>query len=55
MAKMEKMPVPTSMTSYKKAVREVAKAVASRLGHTPTVSLQSYINPAVFTKWKAAL
>jgi len=54
-ATMERMPAPTTMKEYKKAVREVAKSVAARLGHTPTVSLQSYINPAVFTKWKENL
>jgi DNA topoisomerase IB len=55
LATMSTMTAPTTMKEYKKAVREVAKSVASRLGHTPTVSLQSYINPAVFTKWKANL
>jgi DNA topoisomerase I len=43
---------PTNLKEYKKAVREVAKQVAPRLGHTPTVSLQSYINPKVFASWK---
>jgi DNA topoisomerase-1 len=55
MKTMESTPAPTNMKEYKKAVREVAKSVASRLGHTPTVSLQSYINPAVFTQWKEKL
>jgi DNA topoisomerase-1 len=50
---MKKFKLPRSMSAYKKQVREVAKAVASKLGNTPTVALQSYINPVVFSKWLA--
>lgn len=46
-------PVPADEKSYKKAVLEVARAVSARLGNTPTVALQSYINPTVFAKWQA--
>jgi len=45
---------PTSKTAYKRAVRGVAKAVAARLGNTPTVALQRYIAPEVFTPWREA-
>lgn len=46
---------PTSMTAYKKAVKSVATAVASKLGNTATVALQSYIDPTTFTPWRAKL
>lgn len=39
---------------YKKAVREVAKMVSSKLGNTPTVALQSYIDPTVFSRLRPA-
>lgn len=45
---------PTSLKEYKKAVKEVAKVVAQKLGNTPTIALQSYINPVVFADWKIA-
>lgn len=48
-------PVPTNETQYKKAVRIVAQAVSAKLGNTPTVALQSYINPVVFAPWQGAL
>lgn len=52
MAEVEKAPAPMDAKSYKKAVMAVAKQVASRLGNTPTVALQSYINPVVFLPWR---
>ena len=45
---------PTDAKSYKRAVMEVAKAVSAKLGNTPTIALQSYINPVVFAGWRAA-
>jgi DNA topoisomerase I len=45
---------PTDAKSYKKAVMEVARAVSEKLGNTPTIALQSYINPVVFADWSAA-
>jgi DNA topoisomerase-1 len=45
---------PRTLKEYKKKVREVAQAVADQLGNTPTVALQSYINPTVFSAWKPA-
>jgi DNA topoisomerase-1 len=47
-----RMPAPKSEKEYKKAVLEVAKQVSAKLGNTPTVALQSYINPAVFGAWR---
>jgi DNA topoisomerase IB len=45
-------PVPKTPVEYKRAVRDVAKIVASKLGNTPVVCLQSYINPAIFARWR---
>jgi len=44
--------MPTDIKGYKKQVREVAKQVAEALGNTPTIALQSYIDPTVFSKWR---
>jgi DNA topoisomerase I len=46
---------PKDLKSYKKAVTAIAKEVALHLGNTATVALQSYIDPTVFSGWKAAL
>lgn len=51
---ISKQPAPTDAKSYKKAVRAVAVDVARRLGNTPVIALQSYINPAVFSGWRGA-
>lgn len=45
---------PKTDKEYKKAVLDVAKAVSAKLGNTPTIALQSYINPSVFAPWKIA-
>jgi len=49
---MRNVPKPKTMKEYKKAVRKVAKHVSEKLNNTPTVALQSYINPMVFSKWR---
>lgn len=49
---VNKMPVPKGDKALKKAQREVAKTVARHLGNTPAVALKSYIDPAVWSKWK---
>lgn len=54
MAEIAKMDTPSSATGYKKAVKAVATQVSQRLGNTPTVALQSYINPTVFAEWRHA-
>jgi DNA topoisomerase-1 len=48
--------VPASSTAAAKARRDVATHVASKLGNTPAVALESYIDPAVFSRagWPAA-
>jgi DNA topoisomerase-1 len=53
MVKMKSVSAPTTDRGYRKAVMEVAKHVATRLGNTPTVALQSYISPAIFAPWRA--
>ena len=45
---------PVSLKEYKASVRKVAKVVAAKLGNTPTVALQSYIAPEVFSRWRLA-
>lgn len=46
---------PATMKEYKKMVRDVADKVAAQLGNTRAVALQSYINPAIFEKWRQAV
>jgi DNA topoisomerase IB len=43
---------PKNMDEYKSIVKQVAKVVSQKLGNTPTIALQSYINPTVFDKIK---
>lgn len=46
---IKKNPAPaSSMKEFKQRVRDIAKAVSQKLGNTPTIALQSYINPFVF-------
>ena len=52
MAAMKGRKGPTTMKQYKAMVAEVADVVAERLGNTRKVALSSYINPAVFEKWR---
>jgi DNA topoisomerase-1 len=54
-AEIKKMPMPKSEKEYKASVRKIAKFVSDRLGNTPTVALQSYIPPTVFSGWRASL
>ena len=53
--KMSSLSSPKTERDYKRSVREVAVHVSSILGNTPTIALQSYIHPAVFASWRAAL
>ena len=48
------MPAPNNAKEYQKSVMAVAKRVAARLGNTPTVALQSYIHPCVFSAWRVS-
>lgn len=49
------MASPTNAKEYQKLTKEVGKRVSAVLGNTPTVALQSYIDPAVFAPWEAAI
>lgn len=51
---MKQVPRPRDVRSYKRAVMTVAKRVASALGNTPAIALQSYIAPEVFGAWRTA-
>lgn len=51
-AMVRSRPAPKTEAEYKKAVMEVGKVVSSKLGNTPVIALQSYINPAVFSAWR---
>lgn len=51
MKAVEAMPEPKNMKQYKKQVMDIAKAVSSKLGNTPSIALTSYISPFVFSKW----
>lgn len=46
---------PKNESEFKKAVKQVAVIVSGKLGNTPTIALQSYINPAVFEIWREAI
>jgi len=49
----DKMTEPKTEKEYRQNCKAVAKIVAEKLGNTPTVALQSYIAPHVFSKWRA--
>ena len=55
MEHVKKADPPKTEEDYKKKVKDIAKNVASVLGNTPAVCLNAYINPSVFTPWRAAL
>jgi len=44
--------VPATPREFKQSQAAVAKAVAASLGNTPAVALKSYIDPAVWSKWR---
>lgn len=54
MGEVRRMSPPANEAEYKKAVLAVAKKVSAVLGNTPTVALQSYIDPIVFAQWRSA-
>lgn len=55
MTEIARMQPPADAKAYKRAVMTVAKTVSNRLGNTPAIALQSYINPAVFAHWQAGM
>ena len=46
--------IPKSIKEYKQMVKDVAITVSKQLGNTPTIALQAYINPTVFSGWQGA-
>lgn len=44
--------VPKTKKEYVAQVKMIAKIVSEKLGNTPTVALQSYIDPSVFSAWR---
>jgi DNA topoisomerase IB len=51
---MASIGVPKTLSAYKRAVRQVATFVSKKLGNTPTVALQSYIDPTIWSEWRHA-
>jgi DNA topoisomerase I len=49
---INKMPAPTNLKEYKKALKAVATKVSERLNNTPAIALKSYIVSSVFSDWK---
>ena len=49
---ISKMPKPKDAKAFKASQKKVGKIVSDFLGNTPTVALASYIDPAVFSKWR---
>ena len=52
---IDKTEAPKDEKDYKKKVMAVAKQVSAKLGNTPIVALQAYINPMVFLAWRRAI
>jgi DNA topoisomerase I len=46
------LPSPKNEKEYKAAVKKVATAVSQKLGNTPAIALQAYIDPTVFSGWQ---
>jgi DNA topoisomerase-1 len=47
-----KIPLPQNKKEYAMAVKKVATAVSNKLGNTPKVARESYIDPSVWSKWE---
>lgn len=54
LAEIKRIPAPKSEKEYKKSLKAVATAVASRLNNTPGMALKSYILPPVWREWQAS-
>lgn len=48
---MQSIPHPKTKREFQAARKRVAEQVSAQLGNTPTLALNSYINPAIFDKW----
>lgn len=51
---MRKISKPLDAKTYKNAAKEVGKVVSQVLGNTVSVALTSYIDPTLFTEWRAS-
>jgi DNA topoisomerase-1 len=51
-AAMSGLKAPRNEAEYKKLVKKIATEVSKQLGNTPTIALQSYIDPTVFASWR---
>ena len=49
------MPVPRTQGAFRREQAAVSRVVAAHLGNTPAVARASYIDPAVWGRWKAAV
>ena len=54
MRMVQSMPPPADEKARKAAMLSIAKAVATKLGNTPAIAIQSYIAPEVFDGWRMA-
>lgn len=54
-SEISKVTPPSSFAEYKKAVKLIGTSVSVKLGNTPTIALQSYIDPHVFSEWRTGL
>lgn len=52
---IQQVEAPINLKSYAKAVMSVAKIVADKLGNTPKMAKDAYIDPTVFRSWQAQL
>lgn len=50
---IKRLPTPKTLADFKRLRADVGKVVSSKLGNTPTVALESYIDPRVFEIWGA--
>jgi len=55
LALVRKTPMPGNRTQAKKARKEVATKVSTKLGNSPAMALASYISPEVFSDWEDLL
>ena len=52
MDQIKMLPAPKNEKEYKSAVKKVATEVSQKLGNTPAIALQAYIDPTVFSGWQ---
>ena len=51
---VNRMKAPTDVKSYKAQVKSVATEVSGVLGNTPAIALKAYIDPSIFSNWRAS-